>query len=215
MKYVALGSVTLALGIALGVAIFNIAPWAVGSVAADHTFPDVGDGAYYHEDVEWLLDNGITLGCDDEPPAYCPNGNVTRGQMAAFLHRMAENVGVAGEQGPAGPEGPIGPAGPQGSAGPAGAQGPPGISDLQVVTAESANNSTAFKFEDAFCPAGTRVVAGGASIGGTVATYAATALIHSYPFDETRWRGAASEIGAGTANDWHVTVYAICATVAE
>jgi len=33
---------------------------------------------------------GITLGCN--PPTnnkYCPAGNVTRGQMAAFLHRAS------------------------------------------------------------------------------------------------------------------------------
>jgi hypothetical protein len=38
--------------------------------------------------VEWLAATAITLGCN--PPTkdlYCPGGSVTRGQMAAFLHR--------------------------------------------------------------------------------------------------------------------------------
>jgi hypothetical protein len=39
-----------------------------------------------------MKDNNITVGCN--PPAntrFCPNDNVTRGQMSAFLKRLAEN----------------------------------------------------------------------------------------------------------------------------
>jgi len=42
----------------------------------------------FTDDVVWLADSGITSGCN--PPAnteYCPDANVTRGQMAAFLAR--------------------------------------------------------------------------------------------------------------------------------
>ncbi|MDP3983898.1 MAG: S8 family serine peptidase [Acidimicrobiia bacterium] len=42
----------------------------------------------FEADIEWLGATGVTKGCN--PPAndrYCPNDTVTRGQMAAFLHR--------------------------------------------------------------------------------------------------------------------------------
>lgn len=53
---------------------------------ATHDFPDVPDGAFYHDDVTWIKDRNVTLGCGGGN--YCPNDFVTRGQMAAFLHRM-------------------------------------------------------------------------------------------------------------------------------
>ena len=40
-------------------------------------------------DIEWLADQGVTKGCS--PPIndlFCPNDQVTRGQMAAFLVRF-------------------------------------------------------------------------------------------------------------------------------
>jgi uncharacterized delta-60 repeat protein len=46
------------------------------------------DGSVFEGDIEALGRAGITLGCN--PPAndeYCPDANVTRGQMAAFLVR--------------------------------------------------------------------------------------------------------------------------------
>jgi hypothetical protein len=52
------------------------------------TFDDVPTTHTFFADVEWLAHEGITLGCN--PPAddlFCPGDSVTRGQMAAFLHR--------------------------------------------------------------------------------------------------------------------------------
>lgn len=46
------------------------------------------DGSIFEDDIEALAAAGITLGCN--PPAndrFCPDGLVTRGEMAAFLHR--------------------------------------------------------------------------------------------------------------------------------
>ena len=46
------------------------------------------DDSIFEADIEWLADQGITKGCN--PPVndkFCPNDNVTRGQMAAFLVR--------------------------------------------------------------------------------------------------------------------------------
>jgi hypothetical protein len=62
------------------------------AVSASHVFDDVPDSHTFHGDIAWLADAGVTLGCN--PPAndrFCPEQAVTRGQMAAFMHRLAEN----------------------------------------------------------------------------------------------------------------------------
>ena len=46
------------------------------------------DGSVFEADIDKLATAGVTLGCN--PPVndrFCPTSNVTRGQMAAFLHR--------------------------------------------------------------------------------------------------------------------------------
>jgi LmbE family N-acetylglucosaminyl deacetylase len=46
-------------------------------------------GSTFVQDIIWLADEGITAGCN--PPTntnFCPDNNVTRGQMAAFLVRF-------------------------------------------------------------------------------------------------------------------------------
>ena len=50
-------------------------------------FVDVKPGAYYREAVAWMVDNGITTGTS--PTTFNPNRPVTRGEIAAFLHRYA------------------------------------------------------------------------------------------------------------------------------
>jgi hypothetical protein len=58
-------------------------------------FIDVPSTHTFYGDIEWLAEDGITKGCN--PPAnslYCPDGAVTRGQMAAFLTR-ALDLGAA------------------------------------------------------------------------------------------------------------------------
>ena len=65
-------------------AILVMAPTAVLAV---HNFADVPDSHTFHNDVQWMLDNGITSGCGSGN--YCPDSNVTRGQMAAFMKRLS------------------------------------------------------------------------------------------------------------------------------
>jgi hypothetical protein len=51
------------------------------------------NGNTFEADIEWLESQGITKGCN--PPTnseYCPDDLVTRGQMAAFLHRALAGV---------------------------------------------------------------------------------------------------------------------------
>lgn len=59
-------------------------------------FIDVPNDNQFVEDIEWLAETGITKGSN--PPAnteFNPKGNVTREQMAAFLHRFAKWLGAA------------------------------------------------------------------------------------------------------------------------
>lgn len=67
------------------------------AVIASHRFKDVPSSDIFHDDITWLADNDITRGCN--PPAndrFCPDGAVTRGQMAAFMRRYARASGTAG-----------------------------------------------------------------------------------------------------------------------
>lgn len=53
---------------------------------ASHRFADVPTSASYHAAVDWIADRGVTLGCATN--LYCPDGLVTRAQMALFMQRL-------------------------------------------------------------------------------------------------------------------------------
>lgn len=56
---------------------------------AGHVFTDVPDDHLFHDDIAAIAEAGVTRGCN--PPQntnYCPQDNVTRGQMAAFMNRL-------------------------------------------------------------------------------------------------------------------------------
>lgn len=82
----------------LSLALLLAAPLAIS--AADG-FTDVPDSNVFKSDIDWMADAGVTKGCN--PPdntEFCPSDNVTREQMAAFMHRLADNQVVdAGELG--------------------------------------------------------------------------------------------------------------------
>jgi len=121
--------------------------------------------------------------------------------------------GPQGDTGPAGPQGPQGDTGPQGVAGPTGPQGEPGVSGLELVTASSSNDSTNWKSINATCPAGKKVIGGGASLLGQHLQL--VALAFSSPFSDLGgWSAAANEMNP-TENNWQVVAKAICANVAE
>ncbi len=64
------------------------------AVAAGGTFAD-DDDSIFESSIEWLAASGVTAGCN--PPTndnFCPNDNVTRGQMAAFMQRFAAYLGA-------------------------------------------------------------------------------------------------------------------------
>ena len=63
-------------------------------LAAGGQFTD-DDDSIFEAHIEWLADAGVTAGCN--PPAndnFCPNDNVNRGQMAAFMRRFAQYIGA-------------------------------------------------------------------------------------------------------------------------
>lgn len=69
------------------------------AVIAAHNFTDVPDSNTFHEDIEWLAENKVTIGCN--PPdntQFCPDDNVTREQMSAFMRRLSQTFGAVGEQ---------------------------------------------------------------------------------------------------------------------
>lgn len=111
------------------------------------------------------------------------------------------NIRVTGEKGDPGP------AGPAGAQGPAGA---PGIAGYHVVTVTSPDvPPTQTGGDTATCPAGQRVLGGGANYraDGTPAA----SLVRTHPTDDgTGWIAAYTNNGPSTGR---VDVYAVCAAV--
>ena len=58
---------------------------------AANNFPDVSDGTWYTEAVEWASKNGIVTGYTDG--TFQPNRNITRQEMAAMLYRYMNYLG--------------------------------------------------------------------------------------------------------------------------
>ncbi len=64
----------------------------VAAVAATSLFEDVPDNSIFVNSINWMKTSGVTKGCNPpENTRYCPDGNVTREQMAAFMQRLAKN----------------------------------------------------------------------------------------------------------------------------
>jgi hypothetical protein len=51
-------------------------------------FTDLDDSSEFCVNVTWMKNRGVTLGCT--PTQYCPNADVTRLQMAAFMNRLGD-----------------------------------------------------------------------------------------------------------------------------
>ncbi len=49
------------------------------------TFDDVPTNHLYFQFIEALSASGITVGCQANPPLYCPDRTLTRGEMAVYL----------------------------------------------------------------------------------------------------------------------------------
>ena len=55
--------------------------------AADTGFGDVDTNSAHAKSIDRLFAAGITTGCSRQPLRYCPNRQLTRAQMAAFIYR--------------------------------------------------------------------------------------------------------------------------------
>jgi S-layer homology domain len=62
-------------------------------VFASHSFTDVPNSNTFHTQIGRVKGAGITAGCT--ATTYCPDANVTRGQMAAFLARTGGRAAKA------------------------------------------------------------------------------------------------------------------------
>ena len=58
---------------------------------AVQTFDDVSTGHPFWRYIEAFANTGITVGCSQVPKMYCPDANVTRGEMAVFIERAKGN----------------------------------------------------------------------------------------------------------------------------
>lgn len=102
------------LGIALAVSLIGA---TVASAA--HRFTDVPDSNTFHDDIGWMSDNGIALGYEDG--TYRPGADVTREELAGFMHRLFDRVSQdipAAQVAAVSPPGAQGPQGPKGDSGP-------------------------------------------------------------------------------------------------
>jgi hypothetical protein len=81
----------------VGIVVLLIGAVLISGIAlgAGPPFTD-DDTSIFEPDINWLFNAGVTTGCGGTN--YCPNDPVTRGQMAAFMHRFAQFLGM--ENGP-------------------------------------------------------------------------------------------------------------------
>ena len=72
--------------ILLAILVTAVLAFPMGIVLASHQFSDVPNTNPFHNDIDALVDSGVTAGCGGGK--YCPKSAVTREQMAAFLNRL-------------------------------------------------------------------------------------------------------------------------------
>ena len=96
-----------------------------------------------------------------------------------------------------------------GAPGPA---GPPGVSGLQRVDIASATSSVDSRSVALTCPAGKRVLGGGARVTGEGSNR--VSIVESYPGDANTWNARAAEVVSTTAQ-WQLHAFALCANVAD
>ncbi|MBA2279683.1 MAG: collagen-like protein [Actinomycetota bacterium] len=137
---------------------------SVSAAVAVQAFGDVPEESVHADAIAWAAANGITLGCDDAGN-FCPTDEVTRAQVASFLHRLsgadpdtgpivdAATVGgltpteLAGEQGASGLPGPQGIPGSTGLPGEQGVPGSPGLQGEQGPSPFVSDADGALSFE--------------------------------------------------------------------
>lgn len=86
--------------------------------------------------------------------------------------------------------------------------GPAGLTALEVATAATAQDSSSPKTATVNCPAGKRVVGGGARVTGAGASE--VAVSEAYPSSAAQWVTLAREVNT-TGSSWTLAAYAFCA----
>jgi hypothetical protein len=169
---------------------------SAGVAYAAFGFDDVNEGDTHAAGIQWLVDNGVTAGCDAD--SYCPNQPVTRAQMATFMHRLSGHAaGVAASV----------------DAETLGGQPSSAfVKNATVPTATMALNDDTVENVSVTCAGGAKAIAGGyqvqASQGGALSDEWVAAA--SRPTDAgTGWVASVRTID-GAAHDAFVTVYATC-----
>lgn len=162
-------------------------------------FDDVPDDHTHAAGIGWLVDNGITSGCDAD--SYCPDAPVTRAQMGTFFHRLSGNA--------------------QGIAPSVDATTVDGVDSADLVRSIERVSSSVQLTDDSFenvsvaCPAGKEAIGGGYQIkatenGGLSSEWYAVAD-QAKP-DGTGWTISVRTLDGGLL-DAFVTVTATCAAV--
>jgi hypothetical protein len=116
--------------------------------------------------------------------------------------KLPASVGAVGPQGPKGEKGEKGEKGPKGE---------PGLADLQTVSASTQANGGAFASTTAACPAGKKMLGGGAATFNVFASDTIEPSLVSSAPSGTSWQGRAFKTSGAKYN---LYVYVICATVA-
>lgn len=86
--------------------------------------------------------------------------------------------------------------------------GPAGLTALEIASAATAQDSSTPKTATVNCPAGKRVVGGGARVTGAGATE--VAVSEAFPNSPTQWVTLAREVNP-TGSSWTLAAYAFCA----
>lgn len=169
----------------------------VGTAGVAHAafgFDDVNEGDTHAAGIEWLVNNGITTGCDAD--SYCPQQPVTRAQMATFMHRLA------GDAIPPSVNAQLLAGHPVGDF----------VLQPQLVTQVTSLNDDSVENVTVACPAGTTALSGGyevkASQNGAVSDD--WFVMVDRPTDNsTGWTISLRTLD-GAAHDAYVTVFANC-----
>ena len=86
-----LGQLVLVLAVTAGAFVgAKLGMLGTREVGASHNFSDVPDSAFYHDFVQFLVDNGITAGC--APGLFCGEQAVTRGQTGGVPQEAVGHV---------------------------------------------------------------------------------------------------------------------------
>jgi hypothetical protein len=152
---------------------------------ASHNFSDVPDSAFYHDFVQFLVDNGITVGCG--PHLFCGEQAVTRGQTAVFLEKLSDLVDQKVNAQVAGLSAQVAAVNAK-------------LAGFQIVHNSISFASTTEVNNGASCPAGTRSLAGGGST--DAFNLMLTDLSIGTNFVSVRWESDNDILRTGTSDAW-------------